>query len=105
MSFIDRFRCHMAVEFCVCVDEDHCKLLTLYWLRKLHKRPNKSLFMLILVHVLLPSRSFMRTKHLSVLIHIRNKGETGAVKMIKPSSIFTDNSKAMLLLKIYFVMG
>ena len=30
--------------FSLIVDNDHCKLLTLYWLHKLHKRPYKSRF-------------------------------------------------------------
>ena len=48
----------------------------------------------------------MQTKHLFVLIHIRNKGEVGAIKMFKPSSNhrFTDRSKAVTLLRIlYFI--
>ena len=39
----------MVAEFGVLVDEDHSKLSTLYWLPKLHKRPYKSRFLLILV--------------------------------------------------------
>ena len=47
----------------------------------------------------------MRTKHLCVLIHIRNKGEVGTVKMFKPSSNFlTDRSKAVLRLWILFFL-
>ena len=42
MSIVDRHRCHMAAKFGLFVDEDHSKLLTLYWLPKLHKRPYKS---------------------------------------------------------------
>ena len=38
----------------------------------------------------------MRTKHLCVLIHIRTKGEDGTVNMFKPSSDFTDHSRAVL---------
>ena len=34
----------MAAKFGVCVDEDHSKLPTIYWLPKLHKRPYKSRF-------------------------------------------------------------
>ena len=34
----------MAAKFGAFVDEDHSKLLTLYWLPKLHKRPYKSRF-------------------------------------------------------------
>ena len=34
----------MAAKFGLFVDEDHSKLLTLYWLSKLHKRPYKSRF-------------------------------------------------------------
>ena len=43
-SVVDRHRCHMAAKFGVFVDEGHSKLLTLYWLPKLHKRPYKSRF-------------------------------------------------------------
>ena len=32
--------------------------------------------------------SFLRTKHLCILIHIRIKGEVGNIKMFMPSSIF-----------------
>ena len=32
---------HKAAKFGVFVDEDHNKLATLYWLPKLHKRPQK----------------------------------------------------------------
>ena len=47
----------------------------------------------------------MRIKHLCVLIHIRNKGEVGTVKMFKPSSNFlTDHSKAVLRLWILFLL-
>ena len=34
----------MAAKFGLFVDEDHIKLLTIYWLPKLHKRPYKSRF-------------------------------------------------------------
>ena len=34
----------MAAEFGVFIGQDHSKLPTLYWLRKLHKRPYKSRF-------------------------------------------------------------
>ena len=45
----------------------------------------------------------MRTKHLCVLIHIRNKDKLGTVNMFKPSSDFlTDRSKEVLLLWIIF---
>ena len=49
----------------------------------------------------------MQTKHLCVLIHIRNKGEVGApFHRFKPSSIFfTDRSKAVLLLWIIYVIS
>ena len=40
----------------------------------------------------------MRTKHLCVLIHIRNKGELATVKMFKLSSnVLTDRSRQCLL--------
>ena len=57
-SIVDMHRCHMAAKFGVFVDEDHSKLPTLYWLPKLHKRPNKSSLLLILVHVQLLSCLF-----------------------------------------------
>ena len=39
----------------------------------------------------------MQNKHLCVLIHIRNNGEVGTVKHVKPSSGFlTERSKAWL---------
>ena len=41
---VAKHRCHMAAKFGVFVDEDHSKLLTLYWLPKLHERPYKSRF-------------------------------------------------------------
>ena len=41
-SIVDRHRCHMAAKFGLFVDEDHCKLPTLYWLPKLRKWPYKS---------------------------------------------------------------
>ena len=43
-SFVDRHRCHMAAKFGLFIDEDYCKLSTLYWLPKLHKIPYKSRF-------------------------------------------------------------
>ena len=49
----------------------------------------------------------MQTKHLCVLIHIRAKGEVGALlNRFKPSSIFlTDCSKAVLLLWIIYAIS
>ena len=44
----------------------------------------------------------MQTKHLCVLIHICTKCEVGAVPSSK--NIFTDRSKAVLLLWIIFVI-
>ena len=38
MSVVDKHRCYTAAKFGVFVDEDHSKLLTLYWLPNLHKR-------------------------------------------------------------------
>ena len=43
-SILGRHRCHIAAEFGVFVDEDHSKLLTLYWLPNLYRRPYKSRF-------------------------------------------------------------
>ena len=50
----------------------------------------------------------MHTKHLCILIHIRTKGEVGApLNWFKPSrkNIFTDRSKAVLLLWIIYVVS
>ena len=38
-SVVERCRCHIASQFGIFADEDHSKLLTLYWFPKLHKRP------------------------------------------------------------------
>ena len=47
--------------------------------------------------------SFMQTKHLCVLIHIRIKGEIGTVKLVKPSSDFlTDRSKAVFFVDHFY---
>ena len=47
----------------------------------------------------------MRTKHLSVLIHISNKVGLVRLYMLKPySSFLTDHSNAVLLLWIIFVI-
>ena len=47
----------------------------------------------------------MRTKHLCVLIHVRNIGEAGTFKHVKPSSnSLTDRSKAVFLLWILFAI-
>ena len=54
-SVVDRHRCHTGAKFGVFVDEDHSKLLTLYWLHKLHKDPISHVLLLILSHVLLLS--------------------------------------------------
>ena len=45
-------------------------------------------------------------KHPFVLIHIKNKGEVGTMKLVKPSSkkILTDHSKEVLLLWNLFVI-
>ena len=49
--------------------------------------------------------SSMRIIHFFVLIHIRTKDEVGPSNMFKPSSnMFTDRSKAVLLLWICFVI-
>ena len=48
----------MAAKFGVCVDENHDKFSTLYWLPKLHKRPcnaNESLCATTELHILLTS--------------------------------------------------
>ena len=42
---------HMVAKFGVFVDEEYCKLSTLYWLSKLHKHSYKS--RAILVNILL----------------------------------------------------
>ena len=50
----------MAAKFGLFVDEDHSKLLTLYWLPKLHKRPYKSRF--------IANSSACTTTELSILL-------------------------------------
>ena len=40
-AVVDRQQCHMAAKFVVFVDEDQCKLPTLYWISTLHKRSYK----------------------------------------------------------------
>ena len=40
-SVTDRHRCHVTAKIGVFVDEDYSKFPTVYWLRKLHKRPYK----------------------------------------------------------------
>ena len=50
----------MAAKFGLFVDEDHCKLPTLYWLPKLHKRPYKSRF--------IANSSACTTTELSILL-------------------------------------
>ena len=59
-SIVDRHRCHIAAKFGLFVDEDHSKLLTLYWLPKLHKRPYKSHF--------IANSSACTTTELSILL-------------------------------------
>ena len=47
----------------------------------------------------------MRTKHLLVLINIRNKGEGGTIKLFKALQyFFTERSKAVRLLWILYVI-
>ena len=58
-SIVDRHRCHMAAKFGLFVDDDHSKLLTLYWL-KLYKRPYKSRF--------IANSSACTTTELSILL-------------------------------------
>ena len=43
----------------------------------------------------------MRTKHLFVLIHIKNKGEVGTIKV---KIFLADRSKTVLLLWIFFAI-
>ena len=59
-SIVDRHRCHMAAKFGVFVDEDHSKLPMIYWLPKLHKRPDKSRF--------IANSSSCTTTELSILL-------------------------------------
>ena len=48
---------------------------------------------------------FMRTKHLCVLIHIRNNGKVVQSNVFKHSSnLLTDRSKAVLLLWIFLLL-
>ena len=51
----------MAAKFGVFVDEDHSKLPTIYWLPKLHKRPNKSRF--------IANSSSLKTMSLNIAQH------------------------------------
>ena len=54
------------LNFCVIIDEDHCKIPTLYWLPKLHKRPYiyfKSRF--------IANSSSCITTELSILVSLR----------------------------------
>ena len=60
MSIVDKHRCHMAAKFGLFVDEDHSKLLTLYWLPKLHKQHYKSRF--------IANSSACTTTELSILL-------------------------------------
>ena len=54
---------------------------------------------------LISKGSFMQTKYLCVLIHIWIKGEVGAIKPVLSPAVkyFTDRSKAVLLLWIFYV--
>ena len=45
----------------------------------------------------------MQTKNLCVLIHILIKGEVGSTGLSPPVKYFTDRSKAVLLLWIFYV--
>ena len=49
--------------------------------------------------------SFMQTSYLCVLIHIRIKGEVGAVEtgLSPPLNYFTDRTKVVLLLWIFYI--
>ena len=60
-SVVNRHRCDMAAKFGVFVDDDRSKLLTLYWLPKLHKRPYKSRF--------IANSSLCTTIKLSILLN------------------------------------
>ena len=70
----------MAVEFCVCIDEVYCKLLTLYWLRKLPKRPNKSLIIANSGTCTITKSIFYANQTSISLDQHQNKGAIGAVK-------------------------
>ena len=59
-SIVDMHRCHMAAKFGLFINEDHSKLLTLYWLHKLHKLPYKSTF--------IANSSACTTTELSILL-------------------------------------
>ena len=43
-SVVDNHFCHITIKLSVGISESQEKLLTLYWLPKLHKRPYKSRF-------------------------------------------------------------
>ena len=44
MSIVNAHLNELPVKFSVCVNEGQDKLLTMYWLHKLHKRPYKARF-------------------------------------------------------------
>ena len=66
-SIVDSHRCHMAAKFGLLVDEDHCKLSTLYWLPKLNKRPYKSRFIAYSSVCTTTELSFLLTSYLTAI--------------------------------------
>ena len=77
----------MAAKFRLFVDEDHSKLLTLYWLHKLHKRPYKSRF--------IANSSACTTNELSILL-------TSCLTVIKTLSLNIAQLLMKEMIKIYF---
>ena len=55
-------------------------------------------------NVIVRHGSFMRTKHLCALIHIRIKGRLATLIMSPPVKKITDRSKAVFLLWIIFII-
>ena len=64
----------------MCIDEEHCKLLTLYWLHKLHKQPNKLLFYANSSTCTTTKSIFYANETSISLDQYQNKGAIGAVK-------------------------
>ena len=77
----------MAVKFGLFVGEDHCKLPTLYWLPKLHKRPYKSRF--------IANSSACTTTELSIIL-------ISCLTSIKTMSLTIAQQFMKEMVKIYF---
>ena len=64
----------------MCIDEEYCKLFTLYWLRKLPKRPNKGLIIANSGTCTTTKSIFYANQTSISLDQHQNKGAIGAVK-------------------------